>query len=175
MHYLLRTLLILLAVGPMVLVSCGPTITRNNSGLIDDLSGVWTYSIESGSSDGRIPDATSVFVVNGMNYVIYDYANGRYSKARHGEVVGEEGVYFMQNEASYYSPHFFIENNGQKLLTLNKYHYDKYIKTGQINVVTLIRTADELDFRNPPPRVSIETVGLPFYDDHPELRKPNPQ
>jgi hypothetical protein len=175
MHYSLRALLLVLALGTAAFSSCGPQVTRNNSSLIDDLSGVWTYSIEAGSSDGRIPDSTAVFVVSGMNYTIYDYENGRYSKSRHGEVVGQEGVYFMQNESSYYSPHFLIENNGKKFLTLNKHHYDKYVKTGQINVVTLIRTADELDFSRPPPRVSIETAGLPFHDEFPELHRQNRQ
>jgi hypothetical protein len=171
MRYRLRTLLM---VATLSITSCGPEITRNNSSLINDLSGVWTYAIESGSSDLRIPDSTSVFVVNGMNYKIYHYAHGRYSLSRYGEVVGQEGVYFMQNEASFYSPHFFVENDGQKILIFNKFDYDKYIKTGQINVVTLIRTADKLDFSRPPPRASIQQVGLPFYDDYPELRKPNP-
>src|SRR4051812_5784508 len=111
MRYRLRTLLIVLALGPMVLASCGPEITRNNSSLIDDLSGVWASSVESGPPDLSVPDSATVYVIRGMSYVIYDYENGRYVKARHGEVVGEEGVYFLQNEASYYSPKFFIEHN----------------------------------------------------------------
>ena len=173
MRYRLRTLMIVLALGPM-LSACGPAITRNNSSLIHDLNGVWTYSIESPSSDGNIPDSTTVTVVSEMKYTHYNYASGRYSKYSAGEIVGQEGVYFFQNEASYYSPNFFVENSGTKILILNKLDYDKYIKTGQISTMTLIRTADKLDFSRPPPRASIQTVGLPFYDNYSDLRNPNP-
>jgi len=164
-----------LAIGPMLLTSCGPEITRNNSSLIDDLDGVWTYSIESGSDNGSIPDSTTVTVVSQMKYTIYSYASGRYSKYRQGEVVGEEGVYFFQNEASYYSPMFFIESGGYKLLIFGKHDYGTFIKTGQFDAITLIRSADQLDFRKPPHRISMAAVGLPFHDDHPELGRSNPK
>jgi hypothetical protein len=175
MRYRLRTLLIVLALGPMLLTSCGPEITRNNSSLIDGLDGVWTYSIESGSDNGSIPDSTSLWVVSGMKYKCYDYAAGRYSISHHGEVVGEEGVYFLQNYASYYSPMFFIESGGYKLLIFGKHDYGTFIKTGQFDAITLIRSADQLDFRKPPPRISMAAVGLPFHDDHTELGRSNPK
>jgi hypothetical protein len=172
-RYTLRTLLILLAVGlTMVGSSCRREITRDVSSLIDDLSGVWTHAVEAGSIDGSEP-ATSVIVVRGRNYTIYDYRRGRYSTYRRGEVIGQEGVYFLQNEASYYSPQFFVENDGHKILISTKGDYDRFISTGKIDVSTLIRSADQLDFGRPPPRPSIETVGLPYYDDYPELRKQN--
>jgi hypothetical protein len=169
-RYSLRTLLTLLAVGLAIIgSSCRPKITRDVSSLIDDLSGVWTYAIEAGSIDGSEP-ATHVTVVQGRNYTIYDYRRGQYSTYRRGEVIGQEGVYFLQNEASYYSPQFFVENDGHKFLISTKRDYDKFISTGKINITTHIRAADQLDFGRTPPRRSIEALGVPYYDDYPELR-----
>src|SRR5688572_13319042 len=114
-RYRLRTLLIVLAIGPLLLASCGPKITRHNSSLIDDLSGVWTFPTEQQGEP-------TVTVVEGMKYTIYEYTQRTgYSVYRRGEVVGEGGVYFFQNEASYYSPCFFVEHNGQKFLIPNKH------------------------------------------------------
>jgi hypothetical protein len=151
--------------------ACKPKVTRNNSSLIHDLSGVWTYSLESGRSNGAIPDSTTVTMIDGMNYIVYEYGSGRYSEYRRGEIVGQEGVYFFQNEASYYSPKFFVENNGRQCLILNKFSYDKFVKSGQLNAEVEIKVAEKLDFHHPPPRVSVETMGLPYYDDYAELRK----
>jgi hypothetical protein len=157
MQYRLRTLLIVVAIGPpLVLCSCGPKITRNNSSLIDDLSGVWTLPTEQQGD-------SFVTVIDGMKYTIYEKSpRGRYSVYRRGEVVGEEGVYFLQNEASYYSPYFFVEHNGYRFLIPGRHSYDKFIRTGRLEVLIEIRVADTLDFSKPPPRVSIETLGLPY-------------
>jgi hypothetical protein len=153
MQFRLRTLMIVVAI---VVTSCGPKITRNDSSLIDDLSGVWTFPTEQRGDP-------SVLVVDGMKYTIYEYTprNG-YSVYRRGEVIGEEGVYFFQNEASYYSPSFFIERDGRKFLIPNKHDYDKFVRTGRLEVLIDIRVADNLDFSKPPPRVSMETLGLPY-------------
>ena len=166
-HLAITTVMIVLA----FLSACKPRVTRNISSLIHDLSGVWTYSLESGPSNGSIPDSTTVTVVDGMNYIIYEYGSGRYSEYRRGEIVGQEGVYFFQNEASYYSPKFFVENSGRQCLILNKLAYDKFVKSGQLDAMVEIKVAEKLDFRAPPPRVSVETVGLPYYDDYAELGK----
>jgi hypothetical protein len=79
---------------------------RNSSGLIDPLDGVWVYPVEQ-------PGETTLMVVRGMTYKHYRYSAQRMdAKAdleREGPVWGQEGVYFFPNQASYYSPSLFLE------------------------------------------------------------------
>ena len=151
------TRLPLILILPLLTLSaCKLSVTRNNSPLIDNLDGVWTYPKEQ-------PGDTSVTVIKGMRYRIFDYYEDTgYELSRSGEVWGQEGVYFCPNEASYYSPKFFVEKNDQRFLILNKNDYDKYIREGRLEVSVLIRVADELDEGKPPIRLSIEVLGLPY-------------
>ena len=145
-----------LILSVFLMVACNPTITRNSSSLIDNLDGVWTYPKE---QEGDI----SVTVISGMRYETYDYYDDHgYELSRAGDIMGQEGVYFFPNEASFYSPKFYLETNDEQALIINKFSYNKYIREGRLDVAILLRVSDTLDKSKPPVRTSIEMLGLPY-------------
>jgi hypothetical protein len=150
------TRLVPLVLLAMALTAChrGES-SRNDSSLIDNLTGVWVYPSEQ-------PGDASVTIIEGMRFKIYDYSQQGYKLSRQGEVWGQEGVYFFPDNASYYSPKFFVEHEGAKLLILNKHDYDKYVRDGQLETAIWMRVGDTLDFNNPPTRPSIKSLGLPY-------------
>ena len=145
--------------------SCKPADTRYKSSLIDDLSGVWVYPHECSTGEN---DEKSLLVVDRNSYTYYDYSNQHgYEQSRSGDIMGQEGVYFFPNEASFYSPKFLVERNGQRFLVLNKLDYEQYVKNDRLDLPVLIRACDKLDLNQPPPQLSIEILELPY--DNPFL------
>jgi len=146
-------------------VSCKPVVTREVSPLIDDLSGVWLYPKELTDDPN---DEKTALVIDNRSYAYYDYSNQHgYERSRSGNILGQEGVYFFPNEASYYSPKFFVKRDGKQFLILNRLAFERYVKDDRIDLLVLIRVSDKLDMSNPPQQPSIESLGLPY--DNPFL------
>ena len=129
---------------------------RSISPQIVDLNGVWTYPKEQ-------PGETSVTVIEGLGYRIYDYFDDiGYDLSRTGRICGQEGVYFFPDDASFYSPKFLAKANGKQFFIPNRHSYDEFIRDGSVKLSIWIQSAAILDKSSPPIRHSIESLNLPY-------------
>lgn len=148
--------------GLAALAACSRSDTseeRFQSGLRDDLSGVWVYPAE---SQGQ----TVVVVVDGHRWQSFLYKAGgidvKADAQDAGEVLGEEGVYFFANRGNFYNPVFFQRApDGTPFMILSRASYDGTVRSGKLPADVWIRVADRFDPAQPPARPSIKALGLP--------------